>query len=67
MLKQFIACKNQRERFRFFDATKVSDWTEEEMDAVAEITGVSFEEGSDMAQKYMKMCNMLRMKATQIA
>lgn len=67
MLKKFIACQNQKERFCFFDATRVSDWTEEEIDAVAQIAGVSFEEGMDLAAKYMKLCNELRTKATRIA
>ncbi len=67
MLKQFIACKNQIERFRFFDASKLADWTEEELDAVAQIIGISFEQDTDIAQKYMKLCNALLAKTKQIA
>ncbi|MBQ9119871.1 MAG: hypothetical protein IJY09_07470 [Lachnospiraceae bacterium] len=67
MLKKFVACKNQFERFRFFANTKVSDWTEEEFNAIAEIANVTFEADADVAQKYMKLHYTLQMKATQIA
>lgn len=63
MLKRFIACTNMKERFHFFDNTKVSDWTEPELESIADIIGVKLEAGSDVAQKYMKLSYELSRKA----
>ena len=65
MLKQFIACKNPAARFRFFDGTRVSDWTASELEAIASIIGLEL--NTEPAQNYMAICCTLRQKAEKIA
>lgn len=67
MLKEFIACKSQKERFLFFDASKVSDWDPEEFDVISQITGIALDKDADMAKKYMTLDYELGLKAQQIA
>ena len=67
MLKKFIACRNPRERFRFFDGTRVSDWAAGELEAVASIIGLEPNAGEDVAQSYMAICCALSQKAKEIA
>lgn len=67
MLKQFIACKNPAERFRFFDGTRVSDWTASELEAIASIIGLELNTEAEPAQNYMAICCTLRQKAEKIA
>ena len=62
MLKQFIACVSPKDRFEFFDHTKITDWSEEEYEAVADILGIKFQANEDSAQKYVKIHYTLEQK-----
>lgn len=63
MLKQFIACATPKERFDFFDHTKIADWSDEEFEAIADILGVAFDAADDDAKKYLKIRFDLEKKA----
>lgn len=52
MLKQFIACLNDTERYQFFMNTVVSDWEEPELDSVGAILGQNTKEIKEMSAKY---------------
>lgn len=52
MLKKFIDCKTKQERVSFFHNSHFADWTESELETVAEIAGIKLEAGLDVAQKF---------------
>jgi hypothetical protein len=53
MLKKFIAMKTPLDRFEMFDDSKLAEWTEAELNAIANIVNVTFEKNADKAAKYM--------------
>lgn len=65
MIKEFIACKSQKERFSFFDATNVSDWNEEEFEIISHITGIALEKDADMVKNYATLDHELLLKSQQ--
>lgn len=66
MVKEFIACKSQKERYSFFDASKVSDWSKEEFEIISHITGIALEKDADMVRNYAILDHELLLKSQQV-
>lgn len=67
MLKQFIACPNDFERYRFYLETAAGDWSEQELDSIGNIIGVEIQEVDGLAGKYIAVRSALEARVGNVA
>lgn len=68
MIRQFVQCKNTKERMELLASTTISDWTESHLSTVMEILGMKIPEGATKEDKWeLIMMSLQSKEAADIA
>ena len=62
MIRQFIQCKNTKERMELIASTTMSDWTENHLGTIMEIFGMKIPEGATKEDKWELIMMSLKTK-----